>query len=127
MRHCYEQSKQKFESKHELKRNKKGKGKWPPKQGIPQYLSEKEIAVPYKRFNTDEKGHGEKQARGSGMELLECWICGKDHHKRDCSQYQSGGRPHIYSYHEAHIMGDASDNIPHIYGVVDSRRVEHQE
>jgi len=70
LKHCYEQSKCKVEPKHDLKRNEKARGKWPPKRGISQDSSEKENVVPYKRFNTDEKGHGEKQARGGGREAL---------------------------------------------------------
>ena len=70
MKHCYEKSKHKVEPKHDLKRNDKPKGKWPPKRGKPQDASEKENVVPYKRFNTIEKGHGEQQARGSGREPL---------------------------------------------------------
>ena len=52
--------------KHDLKRNEKTKGKWPPKRGRPQDTSEKDNVVPYKRFNTAEKGHGEQKARGGG-------------------------------------------------------------
>ena len=60
LKHCYEQSKSKVETKHDLKRNEKAKGKWPPKSGRPQDSSERENAVPYKRFNTTEKGCGEQ-------------------------------------------------------------------
>jgi len=56
LKHCYEQSKRKFEPKCDLKGNEKSKGKWPPKRGRPQDASEKENVVPYKRFNTTEKG-----------------------------------------------------------------------
>jgi len=52
--------KRKVEHKHELKGNESGKGKWPPKRGIPQDECEKENAIPYKRFNIIEKGHREK-------------------------------------------------------------------
>jgi len=76
--------KHKFEPKHDLKTNEKAKRKWPQKRGRPQDVTEKENVVPYKRFNTAEKGRGEQWARGSGMEPLQCWICGQDHHKRDC-------------------------------------------
>jgi len=31
LKHCYEHSKRKVELKHDLKRNDKAKGKWPPK------------------------------------------------------------------------------------------------
>ena len=80
-----------------MKGNEKVKGKWLAKRGRPQDASEKENIVPYKRFNTIEKRHGERQARCGGREPLECWICGKDRCKRDCLLYQSGGRPHIYN------------------------------
>lgn len=63
------------------------------KRGIPQDESEKDNAVPYNKFNTAEKGHGDKQARGDGKEPLQCWICGNDHCKRDFIKYQSDGRP----------------------------------
>ena len=58
LKRCYEQSKHKVEPKHDLKINEKFKGKWPPKWGRPQGASEKENMVPYKKFNTVEKGHG---------------------------------------------------------------------
>ena len=87
MKHCYEQSKCKIELKHDLKRNEKAKGKWPPKRGRPQDASEKKNAVPYKRYNTIQKGHGEQQTRGGGREPLKCLICGKGYCKRYCSQY----------------------------------------
>jgi len=92
LKHCFEKSKRKVEPKHDLKGNEKVKGKWPPKQGRLQGAREKENLVPYKKFNTVEKGHGEQQTRGDGRELLRCWIRGKDHCKRECPQYQ-GGRP----------------------------------
>ena len=57
-----------------------------------------------KKFNTAEKGHGEKQARGGGREPLQCWICGKDHRKRDCPQYHNGGISQIYSAQEVHTV-----------------------
>ncbi len=44
LKHCYEQSKCKVEPKHDLKRNDKDKGKWPPKRGRPQNASEKDNA-----------------------------------------------------------------------------------
>ena len=125
MKHCYEQSKHKVEPKYNLKRNDKAKGKWPPKRGRPQHESEKDNAVPYKKFNTAEKGHEEKWARGCGKERLQCWICGKDHCKRDYPQYHSGGRPHIYSAKEAHTDGDVGHNISRIYAVVDNREANH--
>ena len=55
LKHCYEQSKCKFEPKHDLKINEKVKGKWPPKRGIPQDVSEKENVVPHKKLSTNEK------------------------------------------------------------------------
>jgi len=42
-----------------LKINDKAKGKFPPKRGIPTYASEKENLIPYKIFNTINKGRGE--------------------------------------------------------------------
>eukprot|EP00253_Pinus_taeda_P028189 PITA_28189 len=93
-------SKQKVELKHDLKRSEKAKGKWPPKRGRPQDESEKDNADPYKRFNTTKKGRGEQKSRGGSKEPLQCWICGKDHCKQDCLQYQSGGRPQIYNAQE---------------------------
>lgn len=96
LKHCYEQSKHKVKHKHDLKINEKAKGKWPPKRGRhEQDASEKENAISYKRFNTSKKGHVEQQARGGGREPLLCWICGKDHNKRDWLQYHIGGRPQI--------------------------------
>ena len=53
-----------------MKINEKAKGKWPPKRGRPQDASRKENVVPYKRFNTTEKGNEEQQARGGGREPL---------------------------------------------------------
>ena len=85
LKHCYEKSKSKVEHKRDLKGNERFKGKWPPKQGIPQDESEKENIVPYKKFNIVENGHGEKLTRGDGREPLQCWLCGKEHHKRDCT------------------------------------------
>jgi len=58
LKHYHEQWKRKVEPKHDLKRNEKAKGEWPPNRGRPQDESEKENAVPYKRFNTTEKGCG---------------------------------------------------------------------
>jgi len=84
LKHCYEQSNRKVNTKSDLKGNEKNEGKWSPKRGRPQDVSEKENVVPCKRFNITENGHGEKQARGGGREPLQCWICGKDHCKRDC-------------------------------------------
>ena len=126
LKHYYEQSKHKVEPKHDFKINEKAKGKWPPKRGRPQDASEKYNAVPYKRFNTAKKGHGEQQTRGSGREPLQCWICGKDHRKRDCLKYWSGGRPHIYNSQEVHIVGDVGHSIPWIYAVVDNRQAYYQ-
>lgn len=83
LKHFYEQLKCKVEPKHDLKRLDKAKGKFPSKKGRPQDASEKDNAIPYKRFNTAEKGHGEKHARGSGREPLQHWICDKDHCKSD--------------------------------------------
>jgi len=87
LKHFYEQSKHKVEPKHDLKINEKDKGKWTPKRGRPQDASDKENVFPYKRFNTTDKGHGEQQVRGSTREAVQCWICGKDHRKRDFPQY----------------------------------------
>eukprot|EP00253_Pinus_taeda_P027395 PITA_27395 len=98
-KHCYEQSKHKVEPKHGLKGNEKAKGKWPPK---------------------------EQQGRCGGRGPLQCWICGKDNHKRDCPDCQSGGRPKIYSAQEAHTVNDVGHNIPRIYAVVDNRQANHQ-
>lgn len=85
LKHCYEQSKRRVDPNHDLKIIEKATGKWPPNRVRTQDASEKYNVVPYKRFNTAEKGHGEQQARGGGREPLQCWICGKDHRKRDCS------------------------------------------
>eukprot|EP00253_Pinus_taeda_P022770 PITA_22770 len=87
LKYCYEQSKRKSKPKHDLKRNDKGKGKWPPKRGRREDASEKDNIVPYKRFNATDKGHEEQHARGGGKEPLQCLICGKDHRKRDFPQY----------------------------------------
>ena len=84
MKHCYQQSERKIEPKGDFKGNEKVKVKWPPKQGRPQDASEKENLVPYKKLNTTEKEHEEKKTRGGGRVSLQCWICGKDCHKRDC-------------------------------------------
>jgi len=60
--------------------------------------------APYKKFNTTKKGHGshlgEKLNKDSGREPLQCWICGKDHCKKDSPLYQSE-KDHIYSAQEA--------------------------
>jgi len=56
---------------------------------------------------------------------LQCWICGKDHRKKDCPLHQ-GGRPHIYSAQEAQKVGDVGHDIPRSYVVVDNMKVDHQ-
>lgn len=68
MKHYCEQSKYKFEPKHDLKINDKAEGNQPPTRGRPKYENEKENIVPYKRFNTTDKGKGEQYDRGSGRE-----------------------------------------------------------
>ena len=109
-----------------MKGNGKFKGKWSLKGEIPGDVSEKENVVPYKNFNIVEKGHGEQYTRGDGRAPLHCWICGKDHHNRDCPQYQ-GGIPQIYSAQEAHIVGDVGHNIPQIYVTVENKKANHHE
>ncbi len=49
----------------------------------------------------------------------------KDHHKRDCPQYQSGGRPQTYSAQEVYTVGDVCHNIPRI-AIVGNRQTDHQ-
>jgi len=112
--------------KYDLKRNEKAKGKQPSKGGRPQDAREKDTAVPYKRFNTSEKGHGVQQARSGGREPLHFWICDKDHCKRYCVWYHSGGRLHIYSAHEAHTVGNVNNRILQIYGSMENRHADHQ-
>lgn len=74
-----------------MKRNEKVNEKWPPKRGKPQDASEKENVAPYKKINAVEKGHGsqprEQHTRGDSKGLMQCWICGKDHHKKDSPLY----------------------------------------
>ena len=41
-------------------------------------------------------------------------------------QYQSGGRPQIYSDQEAHTVRDVGHRIPWIYVVVDNKKADHQ-
>lgn len=112
LKHRYEQSKCKVVPKHDLKRIKNAKGKWTLKQGRPEDESGKDNAVPYRGFNTVEKGHVEQHVSGNGTKPLQCWICGKDHRRRDFPLHQSGGRPQIYSDQEAHTNGDVIHNIP---------------
>lgn len=124
----YEYSKCKSKPKCDLKGNDKFKGKWPPKWGRPQDTSEKENGAPYKKHNANEKGHGswpgEKQNGGDGRGPLQCYICGKDNHKKEFPLYQ-GSRPQIYSAYEAQIVGDVGHNIPHIYVVLDKKQAYH--
>ena len=56
---------------------------------------------------------------------MRCWTCGGDHHKRYCPQYQ-GVRPQIYSVHEALIIGDVGQRVPHIYAALDNKQEDHQ-
>jgi len=71
-----------------LKGDDKIKGKWPSKKVRHQDVDEKENVSPYKKFNVVDKGRGsqlgEQQTRGDGRGPLQCWICGKDHCKKDC-------------------------------------------
>lgn len=59
--------------------------------GIPQDEGEKENVALYKKFTAVKKGHmshlGEKQTRGDNTALLQCWMCGKDHHKTKVGMY----------------------------------------
>jgi len=76
-----------------------------------------------------EKGHkphpGGKHNKGSGREQLQCWICGKYHHKKDCPLYQ-GGRTHIYSVEEVQTIGDVGKSISWIYETLDNKQVDYQ-
>lgn len=117
------------ELKRDWKGNYKTKGRLPSKRARHQDVGENKNVAPYKKFNVVEKGHGphpgEKQNKGSGRELLQCWICGKDHHKKDCLLYH-GGRYHIYISQEAHIVGDVGHSIPQIYASFDNKQEYHQ-
>ena len=57
---------------------------------------------------------------------MQCWICGKYHCKKYFPLYQ-GGRPKLYSAHEAQIVGDVGHNIPKIYALVDNKKTDHHE
>jgi len=83
--------------------------------------------APQKRLNAARQGYGPQQQqkhRGEGTGRLECWTCGEEHLRRDCSQHQ-GGRPKIYAQ-EAQNIGDVGQSIPSIYVVVDNGKAKHQ-
>lgn len=99
LKHWYEQSKCKTKTKVDSRGNVKNKGKWDKKKARPQGTNNKENVTPPKRCNTSDKGqvHRDEQKKKDGVwKRIECWICGKDHRRRDCLQNQ-GARPQIYS------------------------------
>lgn len=57
----------------------------------------------HRKSNAGEKGHGsqpmEYKNEGNGREPFNFWICGRDHHKKDCPLYY-GGMPQIYGAQE---------------------------
>ena len=57
---------------------------------------------------------------------MHCWICGKEHLKKDCLSYQDG-RPQIYSAHEVQIVGDVGQSIPQSYILLDNKQANHEE
>eukprot|EP00253_Pinus_taeda_P011986 PITA_11986 len=92
---CYEQLKRRSETKPDWKGNERNKGKWDKRQERPQDIGNKENAMPHKKFNSSNRRQEfqyEEQNKGAGWKPLQCWTCGKDHHRRDFPQHK-GGRP----------------------------------
>lgn len=58
LKHYYEKSKCKNNSKQGWKGNDKNKYKWPLKRERPHDVGEKENVSPYKKFNVVQKAHG---------------------------------------------------------------------
>lgn len=56
MKHYYEKSNHKTESKQYWKVNENNKGKRAKKRGKPQDIDDKENATPYKKFNAVDRG-----------------------------------------------------------------------
>lgn len=127
LKHCYEKSKCRSETKHDWKQNENTKSKWDKKRSRPQDIGNNENASPPKKFNAYDRGQGfqfEEKNKGDGMNPLQCWTCGKDHQRRDCPKYQ-GGRPQIYSSQEAHTVG-VPQIIALIYASLDNREVTEE-
>ena len=114
LKHYYEKSKCRSETKQDWKINEKNNGKWLKKRGNPYDIDEKENAKSYKKFNATDIGQGfksEERNKGDGKKPLQCWTCVKDHRRRYCSQHQ-GGIAHIYSAQEVQTVGDVRHKIP---------------
>jgi len=60
-----------------------------------QDIGNKENTTLHKKLNAYDKGKGfqfEDHNKDGGWKPIQCWTCGKDHHRRDFPQHQ-GGRP----------------------------------
>ena len=108
LKHCYEKSKCRSETKEYWKGNEKNKVKWDKKKTRPQDIGNKENVASPNKFNASDIGQGfqfEEMNKRDGRKPLKHWTCGKYHRRRGCPQHQ-GGIPQIYSVQEAHIVGD---------------------
>ena len=84
--------------------------------------------MPHNNLNAFDIGQGfqsEDQNKGDGRRQLQCWICGKQHLKKDFLSYE-GGRDQIYSSQDMQTFGDIVGKcIPQIYATVDNRQADH--
>lgn len=122
LKHYYKQSKRISKTKIDMKENNKNKGKWHKKRARPQDKSNKENAIPHKKFNTYDRGQEicYKQNKGDDRKPVQCWTCGKHHRQRYFPQHQ-GGRLQIYNAQEAQTVGDVEQSVPMIYATLDNR------
>lgn len=84
IKHCYEQSKHRYETKQGWKGNEKNKGKQDKKKIIPQDKGNKENETKPNKFNAFDRGQGfqfEEKNKSDRRKYLQCWTHGKDHHQ----------------------------------------------
>jgi len=97
------------------------------KRTRPQDVGEKENFVPYKKFNVVGQGHGSqpggKKKKCEGKGQLQCWICGKEHFRKDFTSHH-GGSPEIYNDQEVQTIGDVGQSIPWMYATLDNRQLD---
>ena len=122
LKHCFEKSKLKSETKPGRKDNAKNKGKWDKKRVTLQDSGNKENGVPSKKFNASKKGQG-CRSEEKNKEPVWCWNCGGDHRRRDFPQYQ-GGIPQIYTVQEAYTVRDVGQIILRIYVALDNKHAD---
>jgi len=82
MKHYYDQSKHKTESKEDWKSNDNNKGKLVNKRGKSWDINDKENVAPLKKFNASDRGYrfqSDEKNKGDGRKPLQCHTFGKNH------------------------------------------------